>query len=276
MKELKFIKVLTTLNKEEMGRLEKFFDSPYCNTNPALSLLLKQVIQRTKSGSIEHLDKISVWDKIFHDTPFNDLKWRKLCNDIMVVMQKFFTFEQLSTNSFQSGNLLLQYIHEHQIEPLYKSTSNSIQAEFNKSVHISSEFYLQKFQLERNLYDLLEFDINMESKSNQESIHHFLDLFYISEKTKQLVNAVTRRHDFNVPIEILLEKDVIEIIELNDYLKYPEIDIYYRIYKLKKDTFTDEAYEALKENLLVHLNKFSLKEAVDILKEVINFCTFFI
>ena len=186
----------------------------------------------------------------------------------------FFTFEQIDHNQLLEENLLLEYLYEHKLESMYKSVAQSAQSSFERNKNLSSEYHLQRFQLERNLYDLLEYDINMESQSNQETIHHYLDLFYISEKTKQLVNAATRRHDFNLPIFIKLEEEVIDIIEKNNFQQYPEIDIYYRIYQLKRNANTEAGYKELKLKLYENILKFPLDDAVDIFKEIINYCIF--
>lgn len=273
MKELKFIKVLSQIPKVELVKIEKFFNSPYCNANPLLYKILKYVLPEIK-GSIQlKSEKELIWASILPGTKFNDTKWRKLCNDFLVTLQEYFMFEQLSRNDMIAGNLLLEYLNLHNLDSLFKSSANQIQVNFSKYKFISSDIYLQKFLLERNLYDLSQFDINMELQSNQESIHLYLDLFYLTEKMKQLVNVATRRHDFNIPIRVIIEQDIFDIIKKNNFLAYPEIDIYYRIYKLKQDIFNQTAYDELKKELYENLISFSHKEAVDILKEVINYCT---
>jgi hypothetical protein len=88
------------------------------------------------------------------------------------------------------------------------------------------------------------------------------------------VNTTSRRQFINVPIEIKLENQIVEIIEKNNYLRFPEIDVYYKIYKLKQEKYSAQSYEELKEKLISNLIQFSRSEAVEILKEVINFCSF--
>ncbi|MBL0109789.1 MAG: hypothetical protein IPP42_02555 [Saprospiraceae bacterium] len=274
MKELKFLRVLSQLSKPELQKFKKFLDSPYCNSNPILSLLFSAVVS-VETGSVnESVDKSNVWKQLYAEKEFNDPKWRKTCNDLLTALQKFFTFEQIDHNELLEENLLLEYLYEHKLESMYKSVAQSAQSSFERNKNLSSEYHLQRFQLERNLYDLLEYDINMESQSNQETIHHYLDLFYISEKTKQLVNAATRRHDFNLPIFIKLEEEVIDIIEKNNFQQYPEIDIYYRIYQLKRNANTEAGYKELKLKLYENILKFPLDDAVDIFKEIINYCIF--
>ncbi|MEP7320791.1 MAG: hypothetical protein ABI761_02690 [Saprospiraceae bacterium] len=274
MKELKFIKVLTQIPKSELPKIEKFLASPYCNSNTLLFKLFELVLPQIKSGKELITDKEELWSKLIPNIKFNDLKWRKLCNEFLILLQKYFVFEQLSRNDLASGNLLLEFIYEQRIEALYKSSTTHLQDEMDKHKNLSSEFHLQRFQFEKNLYNIQDYEINLESRSNIETIHKHLDLFYISEKTKQLVNTASRRQFVNLPIEIKLEKQIIDIVEKNDFLAFPEIDVYYRIYKLKQEKYSNKAYEELKEKLNNHLIKFSQIDGVEILKEVINFCSY--
>ena len=61
MKELKFLRVLSQLSKPELQKFKKFLDSPYCNSNPILSLLFSAVVS-VETGSVnESVDKSNVW-----------------------------------------------------------------------------------------------------------------------------------------------------------------------------------------------------------------------
>lgn len=273
MKELKFIKVLSYLPRAELNRLTRFLESPYCNSNPLLITLYNELFSEQAGLKEEGIDKLKLWKKLAPSKSFNDAKWRKLCNDLLNAIQRFLTYEQLNKRPLLADNLLLESIYENNLATLYKSLLAKVENDFIKNNSLSSEYHLQHFLLERNLYNLKEFEINMETQSNLESIHHNLDLFYIAEKTKQLVNAATRRLDFNLPIDINLEEELMDMIQKNDYLHHPEINLYYKIYQIKKTKNAGGAYGELKKSVLDHLDKFSQQEAVDIFKEMINFTT---
>jgi len=273
MKELKFVKVLSYLPRAELNRLHRFLESPYCNSNPQVLTLYKELVSGVSGIQKGELDKLKIWKKLSPNKSFNDPKWRKLCNELLNTIQRFLTYEQLNKRPLLADNLLLESIYENNFEALYKSLLNKVENDFKKNSSLSSEYHLQNFLLERNLYNLKEYEINMETQSNLESIHHNLDLFYIAEKTKQLVNAATRRLDFNLPIDIDLEEQLMDMIQKNDYLEHPEINLYYKIYQIKKNKNASGAYGELKALVLDHLSKFSQQEAVDIFKEMINFTT---
>jgi hypothetical protein len=149
MKDLKFIRVLTQIPKSDLSKIEKFFESPYCNTNPLLTKIFELIQNDLKSGKELKIDKEHIWQKILPDVPFNDPKWRKLCNEFLLALQKYFVFEQLSRNELISGNLLLEYVYEHNLEVLYKSSSSHVETELKKHKNLSSEYHLQKFQLKK-------------------------------------------------------------------------------------------------------------------------------
>ena len=232
MKELKFVRVLSQLSKNELNKLQRFLESPYFNVNPKVLGLFKSVVEDGNLDDPARVNKNRIWKKLMPEQAFHDPRWRKWCNELMGLIEKFLVCEQLAKKPLLENNLLLESVYENKLTLLYKSILSKAENDLNKNKNPSSDFHLQHFLFQRNLYDLKEYEINMESQSNLETIHEVLDLFYLAEKTKQLVNAVTRRIDFNLPIRIDLEDQLIQIVRQGAYLEHPEIGLYYKIYQL--------------------------------------------
>jgi len=273
MKELKFVRVLSQLSKNELNKLQRFLESSYFNVNPKVLGLFKAVVHEGNLDDPDQVNKNRIWKKLMPDQAFHDPRWRKWCNELMGLIEKYLVCEQLDKKPLMANNLLLESVYENKLTLLYKSILNKAENDLKKNKNPSSEFHLQHFLFQRNLYDLKEYEINMESQSNLETIHEVLDLFYLAEKTKQLVNAVTRRIDFNLPIRIDLEDQLIQIVRQGAYLEHPEIGLYYKIYQIKNQKDPGPLYPGLKQSVLSHLDKFPQQEAVDIFKEMINFTT---
>lgn len=273
MKELKFVRVLAHFSKNELNKLQRFLESPYFNANPQVLGLYRTLVRDGGLSSPEQVDKHRIWKTLMPDQAFHDPRWRKWCNELMNLIERFLIYEQLEKKPLLANNLLLESVYENKLTLLYKSILSKAGDDLKKNENPSSDYHLQHFLFQRNLYDLKEYEINMESQSNLETIHEVLDLFYIAEKTKQLVNAVTRRIDFNLPIRIDLEAQLIHIVQQDAYLDHPEISLYYKIYQIKNQKDPGPLYPGLKQAVLSHLDKFPQQEAVDIFKEMINFTT---
>ncbi|MEP7269041.1 MAG: hypothetical protein ABI844_15590 [Saprospiraceae bacterium] len=269
MKELKFLKVLSSLNESDLQKFERFLDSPYCNSNKELRTLFTHLRKSKFGNTLSETEKKAIWKKLYDTKPFVDSKWRRLCNEMLHQIFNFFTFESVNKEMAIKGNLLLKYIHKNNLGFLISSTIALVKKDFEKFKYQSSEDHYHLFEFEKLVYDLMDYEVNMEKPSNLSAIHSELDLFYLSEKIKQIVTAQSRLGFFNLQLDIKFESEIIEIIEKNKLLEYPEISIYYTIYNLRKNKFK---YFEIKSELIADLSNASLIDALVINKEIINFC----
>ncbi len=270
MKELKFLKVLKQLPKAELLRFEEFLNSPYCNQNLNFTEFYQAFKQSEFNATLNTNLKLLAWSKIGPGQKINESKWRKACFEFTALIYKFFSFQKLKENKILESNLLLEYIKDNNVNIPVKSMLDSKKKLFSTS-KISSLFHLHLFNFNQNEYDLMNFEVEMEKASNIEEVHHHLDLFYLSEKVKQLVNVLTRRNDFNIPIKINFEEESLDLIKKFNLDLYPEINIYYILYNLKRSNNSSD-YNKFKDEVEKHLYKFELNEASDIFKEAINYC----
>ena len=270
MKELKFLKVLKLMPKNEILRFEDFLNSPYCNQNENLIEFYNTFKVSDFNSTLDGEQKSRAWALIAPGIEFNDSKWRKACFEFTGLIYKFFSFQKLKEKKLLENNLLLEYIIDNNIHIPVNSLLESTKNLF-KTSKISSDFHLHLFNFNQNEYDLLNFEVEMEKASNIEEVHHHLDLFYLSEKVKQLVNVLTRRNDFNIPIKINFEEESLHLIKKYNIDLYPEINIYFILYNLKKNNISSD-YKKFKAEVEKHLYKFELDEAADIFKEAINYC----
>ncbi len=271
MRELKFLQILNQLSRSYRSRLTDFFVSPYCNKDPHLIRFLHAVLASNESNPME-IDKYAIWDQVFEGANFNDSKWRQLSHDFIKAVHQFLIFESVKQNKFKSNNLLLTLLAREEFTSIYNSSISSAEKDFEKFNSLSSEFFYEKFDFEKNIYEIKNYEVNMEVESNIRRIHENLDLFYLTEKLKQLVNIVTRRNFLNTNLDIPLEKEVIDIINAYNLLEHPGIEIYYKFYRLKSSDSEHDYYE-LKNKIYERIHLFFLEDAVDVLKEIINYCS---
>lgn len=272
MKELKFLKTINLLSKIEKSKFKDFLNSPYFIKNNQIPILYDQFQTFEFKTSITDEEKKVIWYRLNKNTPFDDSSWRKLCNELVRELNNFFAFQQLQKNELLKHTLQLDYITENELNIATKSTFLTLDGLYKKATTSNSSSHLYSFLYNKNKYDLLNYEINIEEESNIEEVHNQLDLFYLSEKIKQLVIVITRKNDLNIPIDISLEHEVLELIKKQNFLKYPEIDIYYRIYQIKSGNESNSNYNDLKKAVTSNLDIFDIYEANSILTETINYC----
>ena len=79
-----------------LNRFSKFIHSPYHNQNEKISSLINLLTLSIKKNHTLP-SKIELWKNLNFKGNFDDLKFRKLCNDCLDRFENFLTLEQFET-----------------------------------------------------------------------------------------------------------------------------------------------------------------------------------
>ncbi|MEY4928021.1 MAG: hypothetical protein RI894_2457, partial [Bacteroidota bacterium] len=107
MQQSRLITLLRTLDRYEIARLRKLVCSPFFNENEQLVRLLdelKATYWKTEEAE-EETNKQKIWALINGEKAYNDLKFRRLCSDLLRLCELFLI--QIQFDSEENGNLLL-------------------------------------------------------------------------------------------------------------------------------------------------------------------------
>src|SRR5210317_1819241 len=117
MQETKVYNVLTKFSAYELNRLQKFVESPYFNKNENCILLLLLIRKSIKKGIVAE-EKSSFWKSIFSSKKYDDLKFRKLCNDLLKLIEKFIVYEEFENNPLHQASYLVKAVSKQKLEKL--------------------------------------------------------------------------------------------------------------------------------------------------------------
>jgi hypothetical protein len=270
MKEIRFLQVLHELKMSEKNRLVKFLMSPYCTPNQKLIEFYQALpLHSLDDFMLSEIEKKSIWSALYPSKKYSDVSWRKLCHDLIEAIYLFFKFQALQSDVLQGELALLSYFNEHKLEATRQAVVHGSSRLFSQHKSPASHFHLKSMQRERLIYDIEEYEQQIESPSNLQALHESLDLFYISEKIKQIVAVQSRRGFINIPISIRFEAELINWIEGQDLQNLPEIGTYYLIYRLKLGA---ESYDLVKPRLIQNLEILTAEDSIGVVKEIINYC----
>lgn len=276
MKETKVYSILLTLNSKQLNRLDKFVKSPYFNVNDALTSLYV-ILRGLLKGNIE-IDEKAAWLEIYQQKPFEQVKFRKMLSDLISLIEQFLMQEELSEAPLLKQNLLLQSIKKNKIKTLQKKTvSNSIK-EADRRKEQSSEYYLQRYQMEKNQFNLTsEFEKKSKKKNwtasdDVQELSKKLDIFYLVEKMRHGADLLTWSTMYKVDTDYSQFEFTSRLIEKSDYLNVPVVNIFYNIYKAFKDESKTKHYFKVKELMYSHLSQFGLYEQQEIYDSMVSYC----
>jgi hypothetical protein len=271
MKSTKIFQVIKQFNPYEINRLRKYVYSPYFNVNDRLSELFSLIEKSIREGSDDTLDKDEIWSHIGEEGPYNDVRFRKHCSDLLRLVEGWLAQEQYQENPLHQANYLMEAVYHKRLESLYNSVLTTARRLSDRQLLRPASFYFYQFQLERNFYDLSESRIKRESKANLEEIINNLDYFYLAEKLRYYCSTFSRKKFGQFDYEFLFIDEIIQVIERENFDHIPPISIYYHVYKSYVERDNDENYFQLKKLIFEFIDLFPNDEAKDILDAAINY-----
>lgn len=220
-----------------------------------------------------HFDKEHSWKILFENQPFDDKRFRKVCSDLLKLFEKFLIQQGFEKNPLHQANYLIEEVSNRKQEGLYNTTMNSARRLSSRELNRSASFYYYQYQVEKNYYQLSDFDAKRGDRSNVEEITNNLDRFYLAEKLKYYCNLLSRQKIIAHDYEFLFLDEIVSHIKKYEFNEIPPISIYYHIYLTLVDIDNEENINNLKKLMDEHITKFPPKEAIDIYYSAINYWT---
>jgi hypothetical protein len=273
MRETKLYSTLVEMDGFELNRLHRFIQSPYFNQNQPLINLFEWIKEDLKSNNDEVIEKEELWTICFgQNEPFNDGRFRKLQSDLLKLVEEFFAQEIYESNPIHKANYLIEAISNRSLASLQASTMKSARriAE-NQEIKPASYYYYQ-YELERNIYALIGYEVQRTERSNIESISKNLDHFYIAEKLRNYCTVLSRLHLKAHNYELPFMDQIIKHVSENNFEDVPPILIYYQILLTYLDADNRSHYDKLRVYIRLHIHLFPEFEAKEIMDAAFNYC----
>ena len=268
----KVFQTLGCLEQAETKRLLRYLKSPYFNQSKTLvrlcELLLIQ-LERGKNGFFRQ----DIWRKLFPETPYDDVNFRKYCSDLLGLVEGFMAQEAIQQDPGRLSLELLKFVSSRKISPLYNSAVNGARAAVDAQSYKSTSVYLKTFLVEQYYYALMDFDFKLNVRSNIEAISSNLDIFYFSEKLRLYCTALSRRKISNTAYQFEFMDEIRHLLETFPLEQTPELAIYYFSYKTLEDDSDESHYFNLRTLLDQYGAVMPRLEAIQIYDSALHYCT---
>lgn len=272
-KSNKLISLVAAFSVEEQREASLFLSSPYFNKSKDLTRLFKEICKRLDRQ--HSLEKESIWGKLWPGKEYNDPRFRKFCSDLLRLLQSFVTLHELQQQSHIKEQLYLQAIGRLEpqklVEGILRNWDKST-AEYQQHMRESSHKYLHLHLLERQRFDLADYDRRTFDRSNLEVIIDHLDVFYMAEKLKSYNSANSTAFSRFHKYQIRFIPQIIQFIDEHpDYLNYPPLAIHYYNYRMEAQPDQDAFYEAFREKLFQLTADFRASELQQLYQTALNY-----
>lgn len=261
-----------------MNSFTKFIHSPYFNVNEHITKLYLLIIDHLKIGDIHLMEPKQLWELIFSKTPYNNQKFLKLTSDLTNLLEQFLAQKEFDASLSLKTQLKLEGVRKRGMEPLYNSIIGETERLQNVEINQSSEFYLQKYQIEKNIFSLKsenekkneKFEIN--STLNIKDIAENLDFFYIAEKLRLYCTLLSWKKMYKLATDLQNTDVVINLAKISPYKDVPPISLYYKIYLTYIDENDTSNYFSIRQSMKKNLHYFPIEEQREIYSTVLGYC----
>lgn len=250
MRTSKLYSILQNFNKYEQNRCRKYLQSAFFNVNQTLvdlyDLLIKDI---NKPGHEANLGKENLWKKLSLDQPYDDIRFRKFCSDLLKLVEDYLAFGVYQENTLLQTTLLIEAVGEKKLEKLYNSVMKDARRISEQAKLKDADFYLNQYQIEKNYYNLTKYETKRTSKSNVEDIAKNIDSFYFSEKLRIACEVLSRQNLASYDYKISLIDEIVKHVNSPEFESVPSVMVYYQIYLLYTELENEDHYHKLIELL---------------------------
>ncbi len=268
--------LLQRATRKELNRFEKFIKSPYFNSNERILEFGLLALNSIRKGVVPPSKQV-IWKQVLGDIPYLDVKYRKLCNDLLENYENFLIHEQLGIDSLLQTNLLLDAIKENKQSELIEKHITRSSKNIDREIDRSAEFFLQKYFYEKTIQSLRS---NYERKTDKKGIlkslsfadmTENLDAFYVIEKLRHATDLLTWQKLYKTEAKVDMSI-VMELVEKSDLSKNHAVKVYYSMFKVMSDDAEEHNYYDLKNLSSLNIESFPPKERREILDVLLSFC----
>lgn len=272
----KLLSLLQTFSKHELNRFKKFISSPFFNENNDLVKLFDiidaHLRMSEKDQSANPLQKEEIWKNLFGNKVYKDVRFRRLCSDLVKLTYKFMAFQKYQ-GSFLENTCLIESLNSPAFKKHFESITAKVSKDLNKKGKKHSDLYLANFQINNHAYNFLE---KIGSKKNitsyLEKADYNLECFYISRKLKNYCDFLNYRNVLKIDSEIFLPPFFLDYVKDHFYEEDPLIKAFYLTVEMLLKPQDDKFFKDLKLHLEENADSFTIQELDTFYIYLKNYC----
>ncbi|MEZ5043531.1 MAG: hypothetical protein R2828_26780 [Saprospiraceae bacterium] len=272
MRTSKIYSILEHFDKYEQNRFRKYLASPYFNKDETLVQLYEVLLADIGTSKRQPLEKKDVWRKLGLPKRYDDVRFRKYCSDLLKLLEGFLAQQVYESNPLHQATYLIDAVSKKKMEKLYNGTMKTARRLSEQQPHKSASYYYYQYEIEKNFYDLLNYEKKRADRTNMEDIANNLDYFYLAEKLRMYCAVLVQQYFASQEYKLLFIDEILSHIKEIDLDQVPPVAVYYQVFLTITQKENEDSYYNLKELLDQHGLKFPKQEALSLYYFAINYC----
>lgn len=267
----KIYTVLDRFDAYTLNRFRKFILSPYFNQNERLISFFDTIEPQLRNNNGINLTKGDIWEATYSER-YDDTKFRKLCTDLLKLVEAFLAQEVYDSNPLHQANYLLQAVNQKKLKPLYNSTVRTAKRLSEQQFLKPSAFYYYQYEFKKTIYELTDYEIQRSQIKLLAQIEDNLDKFYIGEKLRYYCTILSIKSHMEHEYQFLFVDNILQHIESNDFENVVPINFFYQIYCMLSKDDGHFHYLQLKQLIEKHIDEIPANEKEEVIVAALNYC----
>jgi len=275
MLQHKLINFLKSFDRKEMTRFKEFSLSPYFNKHEKVRCLICYLSDIFPDFQAKNCGRHFLFKQVFGSEDYDQSKLAVVFTYSIRLLEQFLVQEERkkTSNIYKDQIMLLRQFRQRKKYLAYEKLRLKVEKSLNNQSKRDGWYYEQQFSLATEADHYFTENQRGRNDDNLEQRQIYLDLFYMAEKLKDACEIHVRANILKVGFSSNMMDYLITEIEKNikKYESFPVIVIYYRIYKMLKESDVSYYFDAI-DQLESLSSIFSIEEQKTIYNYYQNYC----
>ena len=224
MENSKIIARLRILSEQEMKDFILFADSPYFNSNAALTRLLKYLQKYHPDLKGTKLTKELVYKKVFPEKAvFKEKRLNDLMSQLFKLSEDFLAFDKFKKSPVSRVRHELLAYRDNKMDKSFQKTAMKAEKILEQERN-EEHYYLEQYLLNKEIFHHSGTERHRVNMKSLEEMKKHLDKFLITEKNQLVIITKNREKVLNEKHEILLfdslQEELKSLVESNDVMHF--------------------------------------------------------
>ena len=184
MENVKFFKLLQSLNTYERKRFHKYLCSPLHNENKTYIALYDILLPYLEERRSNELSRTIIQKELFPKKQLSNLDFARLFTNFSRRIEGFLALEKYYADPVREYADILESLNERHLGKFFPDMFQYVKQLQDKTPHRSGEFYLNTFRIEVLHHDYLEARQERSANKNLLETLAALDTYYLITKLR--------------------------------------------------------------------------------------------
>ncbi|MBI1224552.1 MAG: hypothetical protein GC192_04895 [Bacteroidetes bacterium] len=271
----KLVTFLRSFSRSDLAQFRKYLDSPFFNEKEELLKLFDVLgsVELLNEKTAKDFEKTALWERLFPNLPYDDVRFRRLCSDLLRLAMDFMAYNQYTSSPATGQVFLLHALAGTHLEKHFDGVLRQAELLQEKAGYRDADFHYLSYMLHRRRHEHLEHVSPRKAAFDPiEKADYHLDCYYFAKKLEHYCDALGYSNIVSETAEVALFPNFLKYLEDSPYLAEPVVNAWYLIAQMMLHPDETHFFQAMKNLLEKQASNFQPKELQTLFIHSMNYC----